>query len=73
MYNDTVLGFNKSGRSGPHSGEEPIYIRPAERVNGSRFIHIITSASGGRKISLPFAFNLLLNFVPHLSPSHDPG
>ena len=34
MYNDTVLGFNKSGKEVARiQVEEPIYIRPAERVN----------------------------------------
>jgi len=34
MYNDTVLGFNKSGKEAVRQQvEEPIYIRPAERVN----------------------------------------
>ena len=34
MYNDTVLGFNKSGKEIARiQVEEPIYIRPAERVN----------------------------------------
>jgi len=33
MYNDTVLGFNKSGKEVARvQVEEPIYIRPAERV-----------------------------------------
>jgi nitrate reductase beta subunit len=33
MYNDTVLGFNKSGKEIVRiQVEEPIYIRPAERV-----------------------------------------
>ena len=33
MYNDTVLGFNKSGKEAVRQQvEEPIYIRPAERV-----------------------------------------
>src|SRR5213594_2075178 len=33
MYNDTVLAFNKSGKEGVRiQVEEPIYIRPAERV-----------------------------------------
>src|SRR5919201_564134 len=34
MYNDTVLGFNKSGKEVARiQVEETIYIRPAERVN----------------------------------------
>ncbi|GAB1723299.1 MAG: hypothetical protein NTNFB01_21950 [Nitrospira sp.] len=34
MYNDTVLGLNKSGKEVARiQVEEPIYIRPAERVN----------------------------------------
>src|SRR6188768_4271231 len=34
MYNDTVLGFNKSGKEVARiQVEEPIYVRPAERVN----------------------------------------
>src|SRR5438309_794610 len=34
MYNDTVLGFNQSGKEVARiQVEEPIYIRPAERVN----------------------------------------
>ena len=33
MYNDTVLGFNKSGKEAVRQQvEEPIYIRPAERA-----------------------------------------
>jgi hypothetical protein len=33
MYNDTALGFNKSGKEVARiQGEEPIHIRPAERV-----------------------------------------
>jgi nitrate reductase beta subunit len=33
MYNDTVLAFNKSGKEVVRiQVEEPIYIRPAERV-----------------------------------------
>ena len=33
MYNDTVFGFNKSGKEIVRiQVEEPIYIRPAERV-----------------------------------------
>ena len=76
MYNDTVLGFNKSGKEVARiQVEEPIYIRPAERVTDCRdakdnkYLELALAADRSYMLALPDEAALGIGLVQGFDPA----